>query len=58
MNPDSQVYKVDTAGDCYIVAGGLMIEDEDGLITLDPEPDAEKGARSVMAFTKVCYWGT
>ena len=50
----AQVYKVDTAGDCYIVAGGLMIKDEDGLITLDTKPNAENGARSVMEFTKVC----
>eukprot|EP00798_Chlamydomonas_sp_ICE-L_P012791 gene12791-16050_t len=26
-----KVYKVDTAGDCYIVAGGLMAEEEDGI---------------------------
>eukprot|EP00798_Chlamydomonas_sp_ICE-L_P032407 gene32407-31024_t len=46
------VYKVDTAGDCYIVAGGLMIEDEDGAFRLDPNPDPEQGARRVLQFVQ------
>eukprot|EP00798_Chlamydomonas_sp_ICE-L_P002428 gene2428-8748_t len=33
------VYKVDTAGDCYIVAGGLMAQGEDGVLALDDNPD-------------------
>eukprot|EP00798_Chlamydomonas_sp_ICE-L_P028018 gene28018-31118_t len=46
------IYKVDTAGDCYIVAGGLMEEDEDGLLTLQQHPSPEAGARHVMDFTE------
>eukprot|EP00798_Chlamydomonas_sp_ICE-L_P005955 gene5955-33531_t len=46
------VYKVDTAGDCYIVAGGLMNEDSDGLLALDPDPEPNVGARKVLAFTQ------
>ena len=49
----SQVYKVETAGDCYIVAGALMQKDEDGFLSLDNEEDAGKGAEKVMAFSKV-----
>ena len=49
-----QVYKVETAGDCYIVAGGLMQKDEDGFLSLDKELDVGgKGAEKVMAFAKV-----
>ena len=49
-----QVYKVETAGDCYIVAGALMQKDEDGFLSLDNEEDAGgKGAEKVMAFAKV-----
>ena len=48
-----QVYKVDTAGDCYIVAGGLRREDIDGMLRLDTNPCPEDGARKVMEFTQV-----
>ena len=47
------MYKVETAGDCYIVAGGLMQKDEDGFLSIDNEMDAGKGAEKVMAFAKV-----
>ena len=49
-----QVYKVETAGDCYIVAGGLMMEDEDGFVALDRESSPQEGAQRVMAFAQVC----
>ena len=50
----TQVYKVETAGDCYIVAGALMQKDEDGFLSIDNEEDAGgKGAEKVMAFAKV-----
>ena len=48
-----QVYKVETAGDCYIVAGALMKLDGEGFTTLDKLPDPKRGAESVMAFSKV-----
>lgn len=48
-----QVYKVETAGDCYIVAGALMSVDEDGFMALEMDPDARRGAESVMEFSKV-----
>ena len=53
-----RVYKVETAGDCYIVAGGLIRVDSDGFVTLDHDPDCEDGARRVVAFAKVraCMW--
>ena len=45
---------METAGDCYIVAGGLMEEDEDGFTCVagnDPHP--EQSAERVFAFAKV-----
>eukprot|EP00798_Chlamydomonas_sp_ICE-L_P028579 gene28579-31745_t len=44
------VYKVDTSGDCYIVAGGLMTHDEDGFLTFDSDPDPKAGTRMVVEF--------
>ncbi|KAG1654314.1 hypothetical protein FOA52_008870 [Chlamydomonas sp. UWO 241] len=46
------VYKVETAGDCYIVAGSLMCRDESGCLAIDPRPDARAGAGAVLAFAK------
>ncbi|KAG1654220.1 hypothetical protein FOA52_006964 [Chlamydomonas sp. UWO 241] len=46
------VYKVETAGDCYIVAGALMCRDESGCLVIDPRPDARAGAGAVLAFAK------
>ena len=52
------MYKVETAGDCYIVAGALMQKDEDGFLSIDDEEDdGGKGAGKVMAFAKVCRAG-
>ena len=48
-----QVYKVETAGDCYIVAGALMRMDEDGFNSVDIDPDPRRGVGAVMAFSKV-----
>ena len=48
-----QVYKVETAGDCYIVAGALMAVDEEGFLSVEEHPDAGLGAEKVMAFSKV-----
>ena len=45
---------METAGDCYIVAGAQMQKDEDGFLSIDNEMDAGgKGAEKVMAFAKV-----
>jgi len=46
-----QVYKVETAGDCYIVAGGMTHVDNEGLVTLDEEVNPCDGARRVVAFS-------
>ena len=52
------MYKVETAGDCYIVAGALMQKDEDGFLSIDDEEDdGGNGAGKVMAFAKVCRVG-
>ena len=48
-----QVYKVETAGDCYIIAGALMAVDEEGFTSLEDQPDPRQGADRVMAFSKV-----
>ena len=44
---------METAGDCYIVAGALMRQDEEGFLALEDEGDAQQGAERVMAFAKV-----
>ncbi|GAX74598.1 hypothetical protein CEUSTIGMA_g2046.t1 [Chlamydomonas eustigma] len=44
------VYKVETAGDCYIVAGALMELDEEGFMTLDFHGEAGHGAKNVVDF--------
>ncbi|KAL6759987.1 adenylate and guanylate cyclase catalytic domain-containing protein [Haematococcus lacustris] len=49
------VYKVETAGDCYIICAGLLDEDEDGFKTVStasPSPAAKaKAARRALNFT-------
>ena len=45
--------QVETAGDCYIVAGALMTEDEEGFLSLEEEADPVDGAERVMEFGKV-----
>jgi hypothetical protein len=47
------VYKVETAGDCYIVAGALMKADEDGATSFDWDARPEDGAKRVLEFSKV-----
>lgn len=44
---------METAGDCYIVAGALMRLDEDGFQALEADADVVEGAEKVMAFAKV-----
>eukprot|EP00798_Chlamydomonas_sp_ICE-L_P010415 gene10415-8364_t len=47
------VHKVETAGDCYIVAGGIMEHDlEDGFSKVLPSHDAGRSASNVLAFAK------
>ncbi|GLI63336.1 hypothetical protein VaNZ11_006256 [Volvox africanus] len=47
------VYKVETIGDCYMVAGGLMIRDADGFMAVrGPGSVDELHAAKVMAFAK------
>ncbi|GLC40879.1 hypothetical protein PLESTB_000013200 [Pleodorina starrii] len=52
MLDEHKVYKVETIGDCYVVAGGLIYEDEDGMAAVQKggaEPDQ---ARNVFGFAK------
>eukprot|EP00983_Pelagomonas_calceolata_P054905 1143893-Pelagomonas_calceolata.AAC.15 len=44
---------VETAGDCYIAAGGLTLIDEDGFTCIDPTPDPQEAAQRVLSFAKV-----
>jgi len=50
MCDEYNVYKVETAGDCYIVAGGLMAAGPEGS-SFDPAPDASAGAEKVWRFS-------
>eukprot|EP00798_Chlamydomonas_sp_ICE-L_P031491 gene31491-6677_t len=51
---DFNVYKVDTYGDCYIVAGGLMERSEgDGELVLAGDVDPKEGAQQVMEYIAV-----
>jgi len=45
--------QVETAGDCYIAAGGLTMLDEDGFICIDPMPNPVEAAQRVLSFGKV-----
>eukprot|EP00798_Chlamydomonas_sp_ICE-L_P026331 gene26331-17430_t len=48
---DFNVYKVDTCGDCYIVAGGLMERSSgDGELVLAGDMDPKEGAQQVMEY--------
>eukprot|EP00798_Chlamydomonas_sp_ICE-L_P024112 gene24112-9687_t len=62
LKGDSQFYKVDTCGDCYIVAGGLMERSEvDGELVLAGDMDPKEGAQHVMdyiaAVVSALLWG-
>ncbi|KAG1663702.1 hypothetical protein FOA52_013270 [Chlamydomonas sp. UWO 241] len=46
------VFKIETAGDCYIVAGAMMQSTPEGCATLDEEPVPEQGVRAVMGFAR------
>lgn len=44
--------QVETAGDCYIVAGGLVDEDEEGFKTLMNKTSQRRAARRVFNFAR------
>ncbi len=44
--------KVETAGDCYIVAGGIMGTDGEGFTQVQDGHDAAECAARVMAFAR------
>lgn len=45
-------YKVETAGDCYIAATGLMSTDQDGFTALNKKPDVAAAARQMLSFAR------
>jgi len=45
--------QVETAGDCYIAAGGLTRLDADGFTCIDPAPNPVEAALRVLSFGKV-----
>ena len=49
------VYKVETAGDCYSVAGALMKAGEDGATSFDSDATPQDGAKRVLQFAKVLH---
>uniref|UniRef100_A0A7S3VP31 Guanylate cyclase domain-containing protein n=1 Tax=Dunaliella tertiolecta TaxID=3047 RepID=A0A7S3VP31_DUNTE len=51
-----EIYKVETAGDCYIAAGGLTKIDQDGFICIDHEPDPVEAAHRVLSFAKALLY--
>jgi class 3 adenylate cyclase len=46
------VYKVETVGDCYVVASGLMTEDADGYVTFCPNHDPADSAARIVEFAR------
>lgn len=44
--------KVETAGDCYIVAAGILKPDDSGFYDLQEGQDAAENAQRVLAFSK------
>jgi class 3 adenylate cyclase len=50
---DMDVYQLDTVGDAYIVAGGLVERDEDGFQTVVTGRTREQAAQDAMNVFKV-----
>ncbi|EFJ40061.1 guanylyl and adenylyl cyclase family member [Volvox carteri f. nagariensis] len=47
------VFKVETIGDCYFVAGGLIQEDEDGMTAVRDNQTDPLHAQKVFEFARV-----
>jgi hypothetical protein len=48
--------RVETAGDAYLAAGGLMTTDEDGFIRVDTQPDPVQGAMRILQVGSLSCW--
>ena len=46
------VYKVETIGDCYVVAAGLVEPDEEGFMQISPNLDPSDSAERLLQFAK------
>ena len=46
------VYKVETIGDCYVVAAGLVEPDEEGFMQISPNLDPSDSAERLLQFSK------
>ncbi|KAL6753635.1 hypothetical protein V8C86DRAFT_2722988 [Haematococcus lacustris] len=44
------VQKVDTIGDAYLVASGILVQDHQGFKSVNEDPDPEANARRLVAF--------
>ncbi len=44
--------QVETAGDAYIVSGGVLTTDDEGFSQVDDHHDSRESARRVLAFAK------
>lgn len=44
--------QVETAGDCYIVSGGILVQDTEGFSQVEENHNPADSARRVMEFAK------